>query len=109
MNYIGKVRIDEDNLLRLYLTLNKFKHDNDKRQFGNYLRKLMILGKIDNDDFDMALGRYHNIPMCCIKNFITLSLIGICKVADVMDAVYGPDDYNYVRCLKCRIGCKDKT
>lgn len=84
--------------IRIY-NLNKY------TSFDNYnyfLTKMVFLGKIDWDDFDMEMGKYYNISMCCIKNFINMCKEGKFP-AQYMKDKYGEDEnYGYVRCLKCR-------
>ena len=84
--------------IRIY-NLNKY----TSCDFYNYfLTKMVFLGKIDWDDFDMEYGKYCKIPMCCIKNFINLCKEGKYPYKYMKDK-YGEDEnYGYVRCLKCR-------
>jgi hypothetical protein len=76
----------------------------DKELYPSYITKLRLLGKIEDDDYDMALGIHFEIPKCCIKNFIYISSIGVSKIVPFMNKFYGKDDsgVQYVKCPRCR-------
>jgi hypothetical protein len=71
--------------------------------FEDFIAKLVVLGKIEVEDWDRETGKHYGIPKCCVEWYITLDKIGIHDQGGYMDRMYGEDvsKAGYVRCPKC--------
>ncbi len=75
--------------------------------FEDWIDRLLVMGVIEERDWDMENGKYFDIPKCCIEWFI--ELIGVPEAEEIGKSVYtdkhfGKDYFvGYVRCPKCRI------
>jgi len=70
--------------------------------YGDFLLKLIMFGKINHYDAEIEMGKYFKYPMCCVKFFARYGEMGVNAVGYYMDTMYGYDDAPYVRCPKCR-------
>lgn len=67
-----------------------------------FLIRLVLLGKIELEDYYKYWGRKGNYKECCISCFVQLEKLNLMP-ARWLDCVYGNDvTVNYVRCPKCR-------
>lgn len=79
-----------------------------KRYVDIWLDRMVVMGKIEQDDWNRENGKYFGIPRCCVEWYIFLHSLNIEPIGSFMNVVFGEDDhdkYQYVRCPKCR---KDK-
>jgi len=66
-----------------------------------YLKSLLVLGKIDEDDYDREYGKQSGFSKCCIENYISLSLQGLCPGL-YMATVFNHEINNgHILCHKC--------
>ena len=74
--------------------------------FEDWLDRLLIMGVIEEEDWNRENGNFENFPKCCVEWFI--ELINVPEAEKVGKSVFtdrhfGKDNFvGYVRCPNCR-------